>query len=121
MPELPEVETMRRGILSLVGATIASAIEINRPVNLKKCLRAIDFCDGVVRQGDRDAIGHHTCARQRDLDPLHRVRRARELAAKDEGRLARLVRGQVRPGDLDAIAVPDEQAWLATRAKHLIY
>ena len=30
--------------------TIASAIEINRPVNLKKCLRALDFCDGVVTQ-----------------------------------------------------------------------
>ncbi|MEZ6078238.1 MAG: hypothetical protein R3C56_21945 [Pirellulaceae bacterium] len=24
-------------------------IEINRPVNLKKCLRALDFCDGVVQ------------------------------------------------------------------------
>ncbi len=30
--------------------TIASAIEINRPVNLKKCLRSLDFMDGVVRQ-----------------------------------------------------------------------
>ncbi len=30
--------------------TIASAIEINRPVNLKKCLRALDYCDGVVRK-----------------------------------------------------------------------
>lgn len=30
--------------------TIASAIEINRPVNLKKCLRALDFCDGVARK-----------------------------------------------------------------------
>jgi threonine synthase len=30
------------------ASTIASAIEINRPVNLKKCLRALDFCDGVV-------------------------------------------------------------------------
>lgn len=30
--------------------TIASAIEINRPVNLKKCLRALEFMDGVVRQ-----------------------------------------------------------------------
>ena len=30
--------------------TIASAIEINRPVNLQKCLRALDFCDGVVRR-----------------------------------------------------------------------
>jgi threonine synthase len=30
--------------------TIASAIEINRPVNLKKCLRALELCDGVVRR-----------------------------------------------------------------------
>ena len=30
--------------------TIASAIEINRPVNLGKCLRALETCDGVVRQ-----------------------------------------------------------------------
>jgi threonine synthase len=29
--------------------TCASAIEISRPVNLKKCLRAIDVCDGLVR------------------------------------------------------------------------
>ena len=28
--------------------TCASAIEISRPVNLKKCLRALDVCDGVV-------------------------------------------------------------------------
>jgi threonine synthase len=32
------------------ASTIASAIEINRPVNLKKCLRALEFCDGVVRE-----------------------------------------------------------------------
>jgi threonine synthase len=30
--------------------TLASAIEINRPVNLKKCLRALATCDGVVRE-----------------------------------------------------------------------
>ncbi len=30
--------------------TLASAIEINRPVNLEKCLRALDTCDGVVRE-----------------------------------------------------------------------
>ncbi len=30
--------------------TLATAIEINRPVNLAKCLRALDVCDGVVRQ-----------------------------------------------------------------------
>ena len=30
--------------------TIASAIEINRPVNLTKCIRALEWCDGVVRE-----------------------------------------------------------------------
>jgi threonine synthase len=32
------------------ASTIASAIEINRPVNLNKCLRALETCDGVVRE-----------------------------------------------------------------------
>jgi len=32
------------------ASTLASAIEINRPVNLRKCLRALESCDGVVRQ-----------------------------------------------------------------------
>ena len=32
------------------ASTIASAIEINRPVNLHKCLRALDTCNGVVRE-----------------------------------------------------------------------
>jgi threonine synthase len=32
------------------ASTIASAIEINRPVNLYKCLRALETCDGVVRE-----------------------------------------------------------------------
>jgi threonine synthase len=32
------------------ASTLASAIEINRPVNLTKCLRALDACQGVVRQ-----------------------------------------------------------------------
>jgi threonine synthase len=31
------------------ASTIASAIEINRPVNLKKALRALSVCNGVVR------------------------------------------------------------------------
>ena len=38
------------------ASTIASAIEINRPVNLKKCLRALDFCNGVVRQASDQEI-----------------------------------------------------------------
>jgi len=36
--------------------TIASAIEISRPVNLKKCLRAIDVCKGVVMAVSDDDI-----------------------------------------------------------------
>jgi threonine synthase len=32
------------------ASTLASAIEINRPVNLPKALRALEFCGGVVRQ-----------------------------------------------------------------------
>lgn len=36
--------------------TIASAIEINRPVNLHKCLRALEWCDGVVREATDQEI-----------------------------------------------------------------
>jgi threonine synthase len=37
--------------------TIASAIEINRPVNLDKCLRALEVCNGVVREvTDQDIL-----------------------------------------------------------------
>ena len=32
------------------ASTIASAIEINRPVNLNKCIRALEWCGGVVRE-----------------------------------------------------------------------
>ncbi len=32
------------------ASTIASAIEINRPVNLTKCLRALEWCNGRVRE-----------------------------------------------------------------------
>ncbi len=32
------------------ASTLASAIEINRPVNLTKCLRALEWCNGVVRK-----------------------------------------------------------------------
>ncbi len=36
--------------LNSAADTLASAIEINRPVNLAKCLRALEICDGVVEQ-----------------------------------------------------------------------
>lgn len=39
--------------------TVASAIEIARPVNLAKALRALDLMDGVVRQVDDEAILEH--------------------------------------------------------------
>lgn len=32
------------------ASTLASAIEINRPVNFSKSLRALDVCDGIVRE-----------------------------------------------------------------------
>jgi len=38
------------------ASTIASAIEINRPVNLNKCLRALETCDGVVCEVDDQQI-----------------------------------------------------------------
>lgn len=38
------------------ASTIASAIEINRPVNLVKGLRAIEFCNGVVRETNDQEI-----------------------------------------------------------------
>jgi threonine synthase len=39
--------------------TIASAIEISRPVNLPKALRALDICKGVVREVSDDVILEH--------------------------------------------------------------
>jgi len=39
--------------------TVASAIEINRPVNLSKALRAIEVMDGVVRSYDDETIVEH--------------------------------------------------------------
>jgi len=39
--------------------TIASAIEIGRPVNLKKAIRALEICSGVVREvSDEDIMEH---------------------------------------------------------------
>jgi threonine synthase len=38
------------------ASTIASAIEINRPVNLAKCLRALEWCNGVVREATDQEI-----------------------------------------------------------------
>jgi threonine synthase len=52
LPEMDKVDGYFQELdaAKIKASTIASAIEINRPVNLKKCLRALDFCDGVVRQ-----------------------------------------------------------------------
>jgi threonine synthase len=51
----PDTNIINKCYAELDGAgrrasTIASAIEINRPVNLTKCLRALEWCDGVVRE-----------------------------------------------------------------------
>jgi threonine synthase len=50
---LPEMNTINEYYAQLdlertKASTVASAIEINRPVNLKKCLRALEFTNGVV-------------------------------------------------------------------------
>jgi len=46
--------------------TLATAIEISRPVNLKKCLRSLEVCNGLVREVTDDdildakaAVGRH--------------------------------------------------------------
>lgn len=36
--------------------TLATAIEISRPVNLKKCLRALEICNGLVREVSDEEI-----------------------------------------------------------------
>lgn len=51
----PQLQTAARYYQEMDAAkrrasTIASAIEINRPVNLTKCLRALEICHGVVRE-----------------------------------------------------------------------
>jgi threonine synthase len=47
-----EMEAARRR-----ASTLASAIEINRPVNLQKCLRALEWCRGLVREvTDQDIL-----------------------------------------------------------------
>ncbi|MGA2062158.1 MAG: threonine synthase [Thermoguttaceae bacterium] len=38
------------------ASTIASAIEINRPVNLYKCIRALEWCNGLVREATDQQI-----------------------------------------------------------------
>lgn len=45
--------------LNIKANTIASAIEIGRPVNLSKALRALDFMNGVVREVDDETILEH--------------------------------------------------------------
>jgi threonine synthase len=51
LPDMTTVDAYyhRLDTEAIKASTIASAIEINRPVNLKKCLRALEFCQGVVR------------------------------------------------------------------------
>jgi threonine synthase len=51
----PDLEKVRRYYGEMdaqqrKASTIASAIEINRPVNLLKCIRALQWCKGLVRE-----------------------------------------------------------------------
>lgn len=58
LPEMSKVERYYGELDQehVKASTIASAIEINRPVNLKKCLRALDFCQGVVSSASDQEI-----------------------------------------------------------------
>ena len=47
---MPEYQFKAMDAGNLRADTLASAIEINRPVNLPKALRALDRCGGVVRE-----------------------------------------------------------------------
>lgn len=57
-PDMDRIETYFREMdaAGRRASTIASAIEINRPVNLMKCLRALEWCNGVVRQVSDEEI-----------------------------------------------------------------
>ncbi|MGW8256886.1 MAG: threonine synthase, partial [Thermoguttaceae bacterium] len=51
-PDMEKVEAYYREMdqQKRRASTIASAIEINRPVNLLKCVHALHWCEGVVRE-----------------------------------------------------------------------
>ncbi len=56
VPDRTIIEGYFQG-LAARAATIASAIEINHPVNLPKALRALEHCGGVVREvSDQDIL-----------------------------------------------------------------
>ncbi|MGB9624331.1 MAG: threonine synthase [Phycisphaerae bacterium] len=57
----PEIDALYRDFDSrgYKAHTIASAIEISRPVNLPKCLRALDVMNGVVREVSDEVILEH--------------------------------------------------------------
>ena len=61
LPEMDKVSAYYDELDSekIKASTVASAIEINRPVNLKKCLRALEFCERCRQHGIRS--GDHGC------------------------------------------------------------
>lgn len=74
--------------------TIASAIEIARPVNLPKALRALEFTDGVVRSADDETILEHKALIGRigfGCEPAS--------AASLAGARALIAEGVIKPGE----------------------
>ena len=57
-PDMKKIEGYYRGLDAerVRASTIASAIEINHPVNLPKALRALDRCGGLVREATDQEI-----------------------------------------------------------------
>ena len=71
--------------------TIASAIEISRPVNLPKALRALDVMNGVVREvTDDEILEHRAMVAALGLRLRTRQRRQRRRAAQAAGRAGHL-------------------------------
>lgn len=54
--ELDKIDTFYQDRKDYAAQTVASAIEIGRPVNLVKALRSLEFLSGVVREVDDEAI-----------------------------------------------------------------
>ena len=57
-PDMPKIDgyIKRMDDANVRADTLASAIEINRPVNLPKALRALERCGGVVREANDQEI-----------------------------------------------------------------
>ncbi len=100
--------------------TVASAIEINFPVNLAKCLRALEITDGVVRDvTDEEILDHKAMIARHGFgcEPasgasLAGVRRLREEGLiSDSDRVVCILTGHVLKDPNVTVGYHTDQAW----------